>query len=231
MDYDIVGGDTFPAIRFTLKKGDTLKAESGGTVAMTPGLKLVGKMDGGLFKAMGRMLSGESFFLQSIEAQADGYILLGSNMPGSITPVDITGKGLVVQKDGFLAAASGVDVSTKVQSLMRGFLGGEGFFVVKLTGSGTAFIATFGTALPITLAAGEEITVDNGHLVAWDEGMSYDMTKGASSWVSSVTTGQGLACRFKGPGRIWVQTRSPRGFAAWMASELVPFLPRSTPQK
>jgi uncharacterized protein (AIM24 family) len=73
------------------------------------------------------MFSGESFFLQSITAEKDGWVLLATPVPGGITDVKIErGKELFVQKDGFLAGTPGIEVSTKVQSLLRGMIGGVG---------------------------------------------------------------------------------------------------------
>ncbi len=222
MKYDIIGGSAFPMIRVYLDTGEAVKAESGAMVAMTSGLKLTGKVDGGVGRAIARMFSGESFFLQSIAAEKPGWVLLATAMPGGITDVEVTaGQALIVQKNGFLAGTTGIQISSKVQSLARGFFGGEGFLVVKIGGEGTVFLSTYGSIYTIEIPAGEEILIDNGHLVAWDAHLKYEITKGASSWISAATSGEGLACRFTGPGRVLVQTRNPWGFGAW----LFPFLP------
>ena len=222
MKHEVTGGSAFPLIRFELEAGEAIKAEAGAMVAMSQGIKLSGKMDGGIGKAIGRMFSGESFFMQSIEAEQQGWALLATPVPGGIMELPIeAGKTMVVQKDGFLAGTTGVEVSTKVQSLLRGFLGGEGFFVVKLGGQGTAFISSYGSIYPLDIPAGETVLVDNGHLVAWEDSMKYEMTKGAKGWISAVTSGEGFACRFTGPGRVYIQTRNPWDFGQWV----FPFLP------
>lgn len=222
MKHEVTGGSAFPLIRFEFEAGEAIKAEAGAMVAMSQGIKLSGKMDGGIGKAIGRMFSGESFFMQSIEAEQQGWALLATPVPGGIMELPIeAGKTMVVQKDGFLAGTTGVEVSTKVQSLLRGFLGGEGFFVVKLGGQGTAFMSSYGSIYPLDIPAGETVLVDNGHLVAWEDSMKYEMTKGAKGWISAVTSGEGFACRFTGPGRVYIQTRNPWGFGQWV----FPFLP------
>lgn len=222
MRYDVIGGSAFPVIRVYLDAGESVKAESGAMVAMTAGLKLTGKADGGIGRAVARMFSGESFFLQNITAETAGWVLLATAMPGGIADVAIhAGKELIVQKNGFLAGTSGIQISSKVQSLARGLFGGEGFLVVKIGGEGTVFLSTYGSIYTIELPQDEEILIDNGHLIAWDAHLKYEITKGASSWFSAATSGEGLACRFKGPGRVLVQTRNPWGLGAW----LFPFLP------
>jgi uncharacterized protein (TIGR00266 family) len=223
MKWEITGGSAFPLLKFELARGEGVKSQSGSMVAISDGLKLEGKVDGGLGKAIGRMFSGESFFMQHIVAEErPGWVLLASPVPGGITDVEIKpGQELTVQKSGFLAGTPGVEVSTKVQSLARGFLSGEGFFVVKLHGAGTAFLSTYGSIQAIDIPAGEQVMVDNGHLIAWDSTMKYEITKATSSWFASLTTGSGFVCRFSGPGRVLVQTRNPWGFGAW----IYPFLP------
>jgi uncharacterized protein (TIGR00266 family) len=223
MQWEITGGSAFPMIRFTLDKGDNVKAQAGAMVAMSEGVRLEGKADGGLTKAIGRMFSGQSFFMQHVVAETKaGWVLFASPVPGGISNVDIKpGYSLSVQKNGFLAGTAGVDVSTRSQGLLQSMFGGQGFFVVELTGSGTAFLHTYGSMYEIDVPKGEHVLVDNGYLVAWDSNMEYEVTKGASSWFSAVTSGAGFACKFTGPGRILVQTRSPLGLGAW----IMPYLP------
>jgi uncharacterized protein (TIGR00266 family) len=223
MKWEITSEAAFPLLKFSLEHGENVKAQAGAMVAMSQGMALEGRADGGVARAIGRMFSGESFFLQHVTAEdRAGWVLFASPVPGEITNIEITpGHELAVQKNGFLAGTTGVDVSTRSQGLVQGLLGGGGFFVVNLSGHGTAFLHTYGGIHPIDLAAGEEVLVDNGHLIAWDGHMQYDITRGASSWMSAVTSGAGLACRFTGPGRIWVQTRNPWGLGAW----IYPYLP------
>lgn len=229
MKHDIIGGNAFPLLRCYLDAGETIKAEPGAMVAMTRELKLHGKVDGGIGKAIARMFSGESFFMQSITAEKGaGWVLLAASIPGEIAPVQIKeGEELIVQKNGFFAGTSGIEVSTKTQGISKGLFSGEGFFVVKLSGKGTAFVSTYGGIYTIDIPANEDVLIDNGHLVAWDARMKYDITKGASSWTSSVTAGEGLACRFFGPGRVMVQTRNPYALAQW----IFPMLPIPRPTR
>ena len=229
MRYEILGGDAFPVIKVFLKKGETMKAESGAMVAMSQGMALTSKMDGGLGKALGRMLSGESFFMQALEAEkSDGWAMLTTPVPGGITPYELKkGVELLVQKDGFVAGSQGVEVSTKMQNLVRGLFSGEGFFVVKLTGEGTVFLSTYGSIYPLEIPAGEEVIVDNGHLIAWESHLKYEITKGAKGWTSAFLSGAGIACRFQGPGTVLIQSRNPWSLGRW----LFPLLPIPSPQQ
>ena len=223
MKYEILHEDAFPLIRCDLEKGESLKAESGAMVAMSPTLSVEGKMEGGILSGLARsFLAGEKFFFQEIVAkQGSGYVLLAHALPGGIVSVELDGSyDLRVQKDGFLAATDGVKVDTKMQNLSKGLFSGEGFFIVNISGRGTVFLSSYGAIHSIDVPAGEEMIIDNGHLVAWPAHMSYEIKKASSGWISSFTSGEGLACRFKGPGRVLIQTRNPDAFEGWIRSLL-----------
>ena len=97
-------------------------------------------------------------------------------------------------------------------------MSGEGFFVLNARGRGTVFISSYGVIHPINLDDREEIIIDNGHLVAWPDYMDYKIEKASSGWISSLTSGEGLVCRFKGPGVVLIQTRNPDSFENWIRS-------------
>lgn len=221
MEYKILYPEAFPIIECQLRRGERIKAESDAMVAMSATVDVEGKMEGGILKGlMRKVLAGESFFFQELAAnRGDGKVLLGHPYPGGIMDVDLDGSyGLVVQKDGFLASTSGVQVDTKLQNLSQGLFAGEGLFVLNITGRGTVFISSYGVIHLINLENGEEFIVDNGHLVAWPDYMEYTIEKASSGWISSFTSGEGLVCRFRGPGVILIQTRNPSSFEGWIRS-------------
>ena len=120
--------------------------------------------------------------------------------------------GLSIQKDGFLASTQGIDVDTKAQNLLQGFMSGEGFFILNARGRGTVFVSSYGMIHPINLESGEEVIIDNGHLVAWPDYMNYEIERATNGWISSITSGEGVVCRFRGPGVVLIQTRNPVNF-------------------
>ncbi|MBC8014807.1 MAG: TIGR00266 family protein [Sporomusaceae bacterium] len=224
MDYEILYPGAFPLLKVQLGKGETLKAESDAMVSMASTIDVEGKIEGGLLGGIGRMLSGEKFFFQTLSARrGPGEVLLAPAIPGDIVDVELDGSySLVVQKDGFLAGSMGIEVSSKMQNLMQGLFSGEGFFTLKVSGKGTVFLNSYGGIHAINLEAGEERIVDNSHLVAWPDYMDYKIEKASSGWISSFTSGEMLVCRFKGPGVVLIQTRNPQGFAGWIKQLLPP---------
>ena len=221
MRYEILYPEAFPVVRLYLKRGEKIKAESDAMIAMSSTVDVEGKLEGGILSGLARkFLSGESMFFQELAAnRGDGEVLIGHAQPGGILDLELDGSyGLMIQKDGFLASTSGVDVNTKVQNLSRGLFSGEGFFVLNARGRGTVFISSYGVIHPINLDDGDEVIIDNGHLVAWPDYMDYKIEKAAKGIISSITSGEGLVCRFRGPGTVLIQTRNPDAFKGWLIS-------------
>jgi len=208
----------FALLEAHLRHGQTIKAQSDAMVAMDATVDVEGRMEGGLLGGLGRMFSGESFFFQTLRAaRGAGVAHLAPAQPGDLLPIQLDGSNsYVLQKDGFLAASEGVEISTTAQNLTKGLFSGEGFFVLKARGRGMLFVESYGAIHEMDIPAGEELIIDNGHLVAWPETLSYKLEKASSGWISSFTSGEGLVCRFRGPGKVYIQSRNPAAFGSWV---------------
>ena len=219
MKSEILYPGAFPMVRVFLAAGESIKAESGAMVGASPTIDVESKMEGGLLGALSRkLLTGEKFFFQTLRAaRGAGEVLLAPTVPGEIVLFDLDGVNeYLVQKDGFLAGAEGIKIESKVQSLSRGLLGGEGFFILRISGQGQLVLNSFGAIHKIELKPDEEYIVDNAHLVAWSATTSYSIERASSGWVSSFTSGEGFVCRFRGPGVVFIQSRNPGGFGNWI---------------
>lgn len=221
MKYEILYPEAFPIVECELERGESIKAESDAMIAMSPTIDVEGKMDGGILSSLARsFLSGESLFFQELVARRGrGKVLFGHSQIGGILDVELDGSyGLMIQKNGFLASTPGINIETETQNLSRGFLSGEGFFILNAKGRGTVFVSSYGVIHPINLEDREEVIIDNGHLVAWPDYMDYKMERASKGWISSLTSGEGLVCRFRGPGVVLIQTRNPDSFAQHIRS-------------
>ena len=226
MKSEILYPGAFPMVRIDLATGENVKAESGAMVASSPTIDVESKMEGGLLGALSRkVLTGEKFFFQTLRAtRGAGEVLLAPTVPGDIVILELDGVNeYLVQKDGFLAGADGIKIESRMQSLSRGLLGGEGFFILKISGRGQLILNSFGAIHSIDLKPDQEYIVDNSHLVAWTSTTSYSIEKAAAGWIASLTSGEGFVCRFRGPGVVYLQTRNPGGFGSWIRQ----FLPVS----
>ncbi len=223
MEYEFVSPGAFMMLKVKLGYGESLKAEAGAMVAMSPTIDVESHLEGGVVGGVLRMLARERFFFQRLVAsRGPGEVLLAPSCLGEIMALDLDGTGdYILQKDGFFAASGEVDISSKVQGLIRGLLSGEGFFLLRASGVGKLFVSSFGAIYPLDVPAGEELVIDNGHLVAWPATADYSITKAAKGWISSWTSGEGFVLQFRGPGRVLIQSRNCRAFADW----LIPYLP------
>lgn len=207
MQYQIIG-QSLPAVVCDLVPGETMITESGSMAWMSPNMKMETSA-GGLGKALGRMFSGESIFLNRYTATGGpGQITFASSFPGAIRAVEIgPGRELIVQKSGFLAAESGVQLSLHFQKrLGAGLFGGEGFVMQRLSGNGTAFIEIDGAAVEYELAAGQSMIVDTGYLAAMDATCTMEVVT-VPGIKNALFGGEGLFNTVvRGPGKIILQT-------------------------
>lgn len=215
MQYEIVG-KTVPAVEVTLNRGESMYTQSGGMIWQTEGIEMKTDTKGGLMKGLGRMLSGESLFMATYTASADGAkIAFGSTVPGDILPFDLTGTpGILAQKRAFLCAEDGVNVSIALtKKFSSGLFGGEGFILQEISGNGHAFLEVDGDPVVKELAQGEVLKVDTGNVVAFDRTVRYEVetVKGLGNIVFG---GEGLfLTKLVGPGRVVLQTQNFNDFA------------------
>ncbi|RJU82404.1 MAG: TIGR00266 family protein, partial [Candidatus Poseidoniales archaeon] len=77
----------------------------------------------------------------------------------------------------------------------------------------------YGAIKEIEITPDSPIVVDNGHLVAYSEGVNYTVDK-SGGWKTTMLGGEGLILRFSGIGKIWIQSRNLES----LASTLIPFM-------
>ena len=208
MEYTI-HGTVMQALEVRLKQGEAMYTESGGMAWMTEGIEMKTQGKGGLGKSLGRMLSGESFFMTTYTCRApEGMITFTPESPGKVIPLNLpAGHSMICQKDAFMCAEESVELSMHFRKkLGAGLFGGEGFILQKLTGPGLAFVEIAGEVQMVELAAGQKLKIDPGHIAMYEPTCSYDVTmiKGMMNWLGG---GEGLfLATVTGPGKVWLQT-------------------------
>ncbi|EIC23005.1 TIGR00266 family protein [Thiorhodovibrio frisius] len=221
LTYEILYRGAYALARVDLPAGRQLRAQSDAMVAMSPTVEVAGKMEGGILGGLGRMVSGESLFLQTLSAtRGAGSVYFAPSSPGDIAVVELNNEAMIIQKDGFLACTEEVQVNTQLQNLAQGLFSGEGFFVVGAEGRGLLFLESYGAIHEFNLGPGEQKIVDNGYLVAWSKNMGYRLEAANIGIVAALTSGEAIVCRFTGPGKILVQTRMARQFGLWISKFL-----------
>ena len=208
INYEIEGGN-LPVVICYPEAGQTLCTQSGAMSWMSPNMKMDTNTGGGLKKMFGRLFTGESLFMNEYTPMGGrGMIAFASSFPGSIIPFEVTpGNGIIVQKNSFLAMEKGLDLSVYFQKkLGKGFFGGEGFIMQKVSGSGIVFLEVDGYCKEYDLGVGESIIVDTGYLAAMSETCTMDIqtVQGAKNIFLG---GEGLFhTRVSGPGKVYIQS-------------------------
>ncbi|KAI7530393.1 hypothetical protein KC331_g14693, partial [Hortaea werneckii] len=208
--YTIKHRNTNSTLNLQLGQNDLIKAKPGAMIHMSPTVKL----EGAIKFSMRKMFTGGQMSQASFTGP--GTVALAPTLMGDIVALQIANDGKVwnVGKDAFLACTGEVDKETKSQGFSKAMFSGEDLFIYKMMGQGLVWLTSYGAVDVIHLQEGEQHIVDNGHLVAWN--CDYKIEKAASGSWSSVKSGEGLVCRFTGPGTIYMQTRNLDDFASWV---------------
>lgn len=212
LKYDIEGHNLQVA-RVHLQPGQEIFAEAGKMVYKTSNVSWETRMSGNslgqkLLGAIKRRLMGESIMMTYFRTQLAGEVGFAGHYPGKIHVFDLgLGQSIMVQRDGFLFAQSSVQLDIAlVRKLGAGLLGGEGFILEKLTGPGEVFVHAGGDFVQFDLAAGEQIQVQTGHLVAFDPSVDYDIQM-VGSIRTAIFGGEGIfLATLTGPGKVVLQS-------------------------
>jgi uncharacterized protein (TIGR00266 family) len=215
-------GPAFAVARLTLGAGETVRAESGAMMAMSSGVTLESKAEGGVMKSLKRTaLGGESFFVSSFTAgDQGGFVDVAARLPGDVAVYDVRpDAGLFVSKGSWLASAASVQVDPKWGGFKNMF-GSEGGFILRTGGEGPVVFACYGALEVWNLAAGQHITLDTGHMVAYEETVQMGLRKATGGLAGTFKSGEGLVFDFTGPGKLWTQTRNPNEFLGWITATI-----------
>jgi uncharacterized protein (TIGR00266 family) len=219
IDYEIIGDD-IQVVEIELDPGETVIAEAGAMNYMEDGIQFEAKMgdgskpeEGFFSKVMGagkRFVTGESIFMThftnhfGIKRKA----AFAAPYPGKIAPLNMakTGGEILCQKDSFLCAAYGTEVSIAfTKKFGAGLFGGEGFILQKIKGDGMAFLHAGGTIVKKELK-GEILRVDTGCIVGFSSEVSYDIQL-SSGLKSMFFGGEGMfLATLSGTGTVWLQS-------------------------
>lgn len=210
IEYRIVGDD-MQLVEVALDPGEAVRAEAGAMLYMTDGVEIQTSTGGGVFKGLRRVFTGETFFITSFlnSGRGKGLVAFAAPYPGKIVPLDLAEHDgqFLVQRDGFLAAAQGIEIEVAfTKRLGAGLFGGEGFILQRLVGDGLAFVHAGGTVVRRDLDHGETLRVDTGCLVALADTVDYDI-QFVGGIKNALFGGEGLfLATVTGPGPVFLQS-------------------------
>jgi uncharacterized protein (TIGR00266 family) len=199
----------FSFLTVNIPKDQMLKVESSAMATMDTNIQMKTRMKGGL----GRLFTGESLFINEFTAAGGpGEIKIAPGAPGDMEHVHLEGQTIFLGSSSYVASTPDVAVESKWQGMMKGFFSGESFFLIRCSGHGDLWFNTYGAMLEIDVT--DHYVVDNGHIVAFTEGLEYTITK-LGGYKSFIFSKEGFVCRFTGQGKVWIQTRKAPAFVGW----------------
>lgn len=228
--FSLLGGIE-PFLHCSLRQGESIFCEANAMVMMESNLDLTGTLNGGIMQAlMRRFANDESLFQQKIQAtRGDGDCLLAPTLDGDMMILDVGSVQYTLSDGAFVAGSSGMDLKASIQRNLGGALFGDtgGFMVMRTEGVGQVVVSGFGSLFEIQVEHGKPVTIDNGHVVAWDSNLSYELALGTNQnqgflgrMINSVTSGEGMVLKFSGQGKVVLCSRNRDNYQGWLQSIL-----------
>jgi len=208
MEFKIIG-TVMQALEVHLRQGEAMYTESGGMAWMMGPVHMETSSRGGVFKGLGRMLAGESFFMTTYTCQGpECLVVFTPEAPGKVLALHLAeGESVIAQKDAFMCAQNSVQLEMHFRKrLGAGLFGGEGFILQKLTGPGWVFLEIPGEVQAYQLGPNHELKIDPGHIAAFEPTVDYDIAR-VKGLKNILFSGEGLfLATLRGPGKVWLQT-------------------------
>jgi len=230
MRYEVEHGPAFAWLKVELASGDSIQAEAGAMVRMSPQIAMSTRLNAGrkagllaklwafLVALFRRFLGGETMFVNEFSAPSGGELVLAPALAGSITNKSLDGqRTLFVQTGSYLASTGDVDTRIRFGGL-RSFFGGEGLVLLQCRGNGDVFVNSYGGIIAVPVDG--RFVVDTGHIVAFDGSLDFRV-RSAGGVKSFLFSGEGLVCEFSGRGTIYIQSRNMGALVGWIS----PLLP------
>ena len=214
MKFDISGNPSYGDLTIALAAGESVWCEGGSMSRMSSHLELKTRLVGGLVKSViRRLVGGESLLISEYTAPRMAFVALTPSCPGSVLHRPMDGGSFYLTAGSFLACSPGMQLETRFGGL-RAFFSGEGGFLLEVSGQGDLFFSSYGGVVEREIDG--ELVVDTGHVVAWEPSLSYTIG-GMGGLKQTLFSGEGLVMRFRGRGRIYLQTRQLPALAGWLA--------------
>ena len=175
---------------------------------------------GGILGSLRRKLAAETFFVSTYVAMEDvaGEVGLAPTLAGDLAIIESDHDDRwLCSGGGYLASSQDLVIDTAFQGL-RGIFGGEGISFISVEGRGQLIVNAFGAITPIDVDG--SLIVDTGHVVAFEDSLTYTLGKAASGWIPALMSAEGVVLHFKGQGRLYVQSHDPQKFGTAVGAAL-----------
>lgn len=218
MKYEIKYDPSYAMLVVDLDAGEKITGEAGAMTYMSPSIEVETRMrERSLLGTIGvSLFGGQSLFVNDYVAKGGpGQLGLAAAPVGDIQVMRVEpGQGFIVQKASYLASTDDIELDVKWEGFTKGLFG-QGLFMIKVHGRGDLFVNTFGAIDRHELGPGEELVVDNFHIVAFSDSCDYRVER-FGGWKETILSGEGFITRIKGPGEVFLQTKNLREFVEWL---------------
>lgn len=218
MKFEIKYQPSYSMLEVELEKDERITGESGSLTYMSPNIDVDARTrEKSLLGSLKTsLLGGQSLFVTDFTSMdGPGKVALVAAPIGDIIKLDITPEnGYIIQRSAYLASTNNIDLDVRWEGFTRGLFG-QGIFMVKTTGNGDSFINSFGALDKHVLESGEQLVVDNFHLVAFSNTCEYEVRK-FGTWKDTLFSGEGFVTYIEGPGDVYIQTKNLREFVDWI---------------
>ncbi|MCY4438160.1 MAG: TIGR00266 family protein [Chloroflexi bacterium] len=194
-----------PAEKFMSEAGAMYRTSDNVDVQVTTRTRSAG----GLFGGIKRMFAGESFFLSEYRTTdgRGGEVGLAPTLPGDVALIQCNGQSSWICTGGsYIGSSENLSLDTEFQGL-RGMFSGESLSFLKVDGVGELLVSAFGAIREIDVDGA--FTVDTGHVVAFEDTLTYSLGKAGGSWLQSFLASEGITLNFSGRGKLYVQSHNP----------------------
>ena len=219
LDISITQRPDFSLVTTKLNPGQQLFAEPSAMASMDPHVELKAGFKGGFKKALGRAFGGESLIINTFSSPNEpGEVTFAAGQMGDAVHHRLDNSSLMLQRGAFMLHSEGVEISAKWQGA-KGFFSGEGLVLLKASGTGDLVFNSYGAIMKVDVE--NEYIVDTGYIVAFEDTLQYSVgalpgLRAGGKLKTLFFGGEGLVCRFKGQGRLWIQTRNVQSYLSWI---------------
>jgi uncharacterized protein (TIGR00266 family) len=209
MNFSIDHRPEFAWLTIQVLPGQKLFVEASAMAAMTTNMSMKAKFKGG-FR---RLLSAESLFISEFTAEGGaGEVAIAPGPFGDLEHIALNGETIYLASSCYVAHTDGIQYETKFTGFVKSLLSGFGWFLIKMSGQGDVWFNGYGAVFALDVQ--DEILVDNNHVVAFSEGLETEIIR-LGGFKSLFFSGEGFVVRFRGKGKVYLQTKKPSALIRW----------------
>ena len=206
----------FATLHAQIESGETIIGESDAMASMTANTSIRARWNGGFLMALLLKFLGVNRSSIGLPpgwtTRRRGSHLGNPRRHGG----DSTRKHRVVHSAGLFRCVY-VHIDSRVGwAGFASWIGGEGLFRLKVSGTGTVWIGAYGSIFEKQVQDEYVVDTSPGGVRAHHSNTRW-LRRGI---FSSFFSGEGLVSRVSGPGKVYLQSRSMAGLASWTNSHL-----------